>query len=134
MWHQHSNVHWNSDRCLPKVKQSSKKQGIIVRNKEESIELLCNIDSLMWQWMLNNLIKNRKEAWGMRNAVRQKNAENNLDLGFEQWGSCKENGKKDSYTYRIRLKNLGHKIMKASFHTNKNYWRQSGHMRKNESI
>lgn len=47
--------------------------------KRESFELLCNISPFIKQWMKGIFLMDEEKRWGNKNAVLQKDAENDMD-------------------------------------------------------
>lgn len=69
MWQSNPKVHGDSEKCLPKTKQNSNRQDKIIGNKEKTAELLCDINSSTWQWMLVNFYTDEEETSGNRDVV-----------------------------------------------------------------
>lgn len=44
-------------------------------NEKDIAELLSNINSLIWQWILGNFLTDEEETWGNREGVLQMDAE-----------------------------------------------------------
>lgn len=73
------NAVWINEMSLPKAKKIIKNQGNIVRNKERSARLLCNIKPLVWQRMLYNLCTGEEKTDDNRNVDLQKGDEITID-------------------------------------------------------
>lgn len=68
--------HWNSESWLPKL---LRKRKISSSDKEMCTELLCNIGSLLWKRMPENILKDEEGTWVNGNMDLQKYAENIMD-------------------------------------------------------
>lgn len=100
----HSNIHWPSERSIPKAKESTQKQKIFVQSKEKRGFYVTSI-----RWRLGNLVtdlEEKKLETAERNAVLQKDIEHSIVT--KQEGCLKENGNRmNSYTHNHKkLKSL----------------------------
>lgn len=69
-------AHWNRKRFL---KKPIKKDEKFVENEDNNTEVLCNINTPIWQWMPGDHFADEEDTWSNRDFALQKNAGNTMD-------------------------------------------------------
>lgn len=72
-----------NEKSLSKVNQSTKNKKISLKINKIN-ELQCDINLSVWQWMLEDFIKDEKKRGINRNSFLQKDTGNNMDEALKQ--------------------------------------------------
>lgn len=95
MGHWHLKVHFNSESCLSKAQQSSKKQENLIRNRVLNCHLISTLHHVSECWTIFSQMK-RLEVTVV---ILQKGTENTMDGACEQWRSFIGKWQQKGYFY-----------------------------------